>query len=642
VSASYIALSGSYNTFSGSASTRVTKIENNYATTGSNSFRADQSITGSLVVSSTITAQTLVVQTVTSSIVYSSGSNIFGSALSNTQTFTGSLNLTGSSHSIFGNLGIGTKNPIALLHLSSSSSTAAYIHSTGTANYASLNLTNNTTGYGYDIGFGGSTSIAPNCFYIYGGATASVKLAVASNGNIGIGTVIPSASLEVSGKVYVGGNTSNTNYQFLVKRGTDRNMGIGLQGTDLSIEFVNDIYTANVPTRIYANPLVLLGGNVGIGTNSPNYANLVISNSAVNSGNNSALVIGRATSLPSSAADYGNIFLFSTDGYAADKGGTISFGSQYGSSGGETRMSGIFGGKENATNGDYSGYLSFYTRLSGTEPAERMRITSGGNVGIGTNTPVTYGTRNLDVNGGAGSAYIVARGSNNAGTIELVFDGDGYMGTKSSHNLILRTADVEKMRITTGGSVLLGTSTNTGDIRLQVAASASWISGTFAGTGSTDKVVLGNLAGYTGASIGAHNSALTAWAQLNINPGGGAVYAGTVRLDTLSDQRVKDNIQPISGSLNKILQLNGKKFHLKDEPDDKIRYGFIAQDLEGILDEFVINSSRTFTKDDLVVENVKSIENWASSWAALLVEAIKELKATNDDLQTQINELKAI
>jgi hypothetical protein len=67
------------------------------ATTGSNSFRADQSITGSLVVSSTITAQTLVVQTVTSSIVYSSGSNIFGSALGDRQTFTGSVNITGSS-----------------------------------------------------------------------------------------------------------------------------------------------------------------------------------------------------------------------------------------------------------------------------------------------------------------------------------------------------------------------------------------------------------------------------------------------------------------------------------------------------------------------------------------------------------------
>ena len=99
VSASYISLSGSYTTFSGSASTRITENSSSiqqvsasqqqisasllnvisiFATTGSNSFRADQSITGSLVVSSTITAQTLVVQTVTSSIVYSSGSNIFG------------------------------------------------------------------------------------------------------------------------------------------------------------------------------------------------------------------------------------------------------------------------------------------------------------------------------------------------------------------------------------------------------------------------------------------------------------------------------------------------------------------------------------------------------------------------------------
>jgi hypothetical protein len=622
VSASYIALSGSYNTFSGSASTRVTQIENNYATTGSNSFRADQSITGSLVVSSTITAQTLVVQTVTSSIVYSSGSNLFGNTLGNTQTFTGSLNVTGSTHSIFGNLGIGTKNPIALLHLSSSSSTAAYIHSTGTGNYASLNLTNNTTGYGYDVGFGGSTSIAPNCFYIYGGDTPSVKLAVASNGNIGIGTVTPNASLEVNGKVYVNGNTGNTNYQFFVKRGTDRSMGIGLQGTDLSIEFVNDAFNANVPTRIYANPLVLLGGQVLIGTAT------TIFNSQVNINYNQSTYEGLA---------------ISTDkAYNLQPQPNLIFGGKYNSSGDYRQYATIQSYKDNTTNSDSAASLVFYTNGNSASVTERMRITSGGNVGIGTNTPVTYGTRNLDVNGGAGSAYIVARGSNNAGTIELVFDGDGYMGTKSSHNLILRTADVEKMRITTGGSVLLGTSTNTGDIRLQVAASTSWISGTFAGTGSTDKVVLGNLAGYTGASIGAHNSALSAWAQLNINPGGGAVYAGTVRLDTLSDERVKDNIQPISGSLNKVLQLNGKKFHLKDEPEDKIRYGFIAQDLEGILDEFVINSSRTFTKDDLVVENVKSIENWASSWAALLVEAIKELKATNDDLQTQINELKAI
>ena len=129
------------------------------------------------------------------------------------------------------------------------------------------------------------------------------------------------------------------------------------------------------------------GGNVGIGTTVPSYANLVISNASVNSGNNSAIANGRITALPSNASNYGNIYLFSTDSYAADKGGTISFGSQYGNIGGDTRMSAIFGGKENSLNLDFSGYLSFYTRLSGNQPTERMRITSGGNVGIGTTSP---------------------------------------------------------------------------------------------------------------------------------------------------------------------------------------------------------------------------------------------------------------
>jgi hypothetical protein len=124
ISSSYIALSASYNTFSGSASTRVTQIESTYATTGSNSFRANQSITGSLVVSSTITAQTLVVQTVTSSIVYSSGSNIFGSALGDIQTFTGSIYQTGSISAFAGSVGIGTTNPKLGLHVNSGASSS--------------------------------------------------------------------------------------------------------------------------------------------------------------------------------------------------------------------------------------------------------------------------------------------------------------------------------------------------------------------------------------------------------------------------------------------------------------------------------------------------------------------------------------
>jgi len=90
---------------SGSFSTRVTQIERTYATTGSNIYTGSQNILGAITASSalingTITAQTLVVTTISSSVVFSSGSNIFGNSTANTQTFTGSVNITGSTVSL--------------------------------------------------------------------------------------------------------------------------------------------------------------------------------------------------------------------------------------------------------------------------------------------------------------------------------------------------------------------------------------------------------------------------------------------------------------------------------------------------------------------------------------------------------------
>jgi len=73
-----------------------------FANTGSNAFVGTQNIngavaiTGSLTTTGAITAQTLNVQQVTSSIVYSSGSNIFGNSVSNTQSMTGSVGISGS------------------------------------------------------------------------------------------------------------------------------------------------------------------------------------------------------------------------------------------------------------------------------------------------------------------------------------------------------------------------------------------------------------------------------------------------------------------------------------------------------------------------------------------------------------------
>ena len=76
--------------FSGSA-----QYTGSFGITGS--LGITQNITASnALITGTVTAQTVVVQIVTSSIVYSSGSNIFGNELTNTQQLTGSVTVTGS------------------------------------------------------------------------------------------------------------------------------------------------------------------------------------------------------------------------------------------------------------------------------------------------------------------------------------------------------------------------------------------------------------------------------------------------------------------------------------------------------------------------------------------------------------------
>ena len=89
-----------------------------------------------------------------------------------------------------------------------------------------------------------------------------------------------------------------------------------------------------------------------------------------------------------------NVTILSTTTQAAGIGGTIGLGGLY--DGSNSTMFGVVrGGKENATSGNYAGYLSFDTVPNGGSITERMRITSAGDVGIGTSSPATI----LDVSG---------------------------------------------------------------------------------------------------------------------------------------------------------------------------------------------------------------------------------------------------
>jgi hypothetical protein len=81
------------------------------------------------------------------------------------------------------------------------------------------------------------------------------------------------------------------------------------------------------------------------------------------------------------------INLYNNGSVAANIGGTLQFSGTYRNSDFDSVVyASIFGGKENATDGNFAGYMSFRTYTHAGSFSERMRITSSGNVLIGTTT----------------------------------------------------------------------------------------------------------------------------------------------------------------------------------------------------------------------------------------------------------------
>jgi len=86
--------SASYAQQATSASYALNTTSASYA--ASSSYASNFNVSGNLVVGGDITATTIHVQTITSSIIFSSGSNIFGDATNDTQTLIGTVSVSGS------------------------------------------------------------------------------------------------------------------------------------------------------------------------------------------------------------------------------------------------------------------------------------------------------------------------------------------------------------------------------------------------------------------------------------------------------------------------------------------------------------------------------------------------------------------
>jgi hypothetical protein len=232
-----------------------------------------------------------------------------------------------------------------------------------------------------------STQDAYMAFHTALDGTVAEKLRITSDGKVGIGVAAPAFLLQtdvnysgatdwqVAGAFMNSALATTKSHQIYVGRAVGSTGFVGYyydSGTPANC-YASFGVSSSTPVRVWATGDTVLGtmtfaGKVGFGMTAPGYP----------------LCVAGAT--PANTYDC-TVEMRSTETTGAiNTGPALGFSICDGSGNWRTHAA-IRGMKENATVGQYGGYLSFLTRANGSTPAEAMRITSDGKVGIGVAAP---------------------------------------------------------------------------------------------------------------------------------------------------------------------------------------------------------------------------------------------------------------
>ena len=263
----------------------------------------------------------------------------------------------------------------------------------------------------------------------------------------------------------------------------------------------------------------------------------------------------------------------------------------------------------------------------GTNNTERMRIDSNGYLLVGktadnlTDAGQVFTTVGSSFTRSGGAACQFNRNTSDGEVIRLSKDGTtvGSIGTKS-FDLYIGKAESGLLFDVTGADGIRPFNTTAqgeSDANLDLGSSSARFKDLYLSGGIRNPS--GDLHFYTS---GGEDMRLETDGDLHVD---GNVIAYST---TISDERLKTDIERIDGALDKVCALSGYTFTYKH--DGKASAGVVAQEVEKVLPSAVIEKELAFQGGDQAYKIVQY-----DQLHGLLIEAIKEQ-------QEQINELKAM
>jgi ribosomal protein L35AE/L33A len=391
------------------------------------------------------------------------------------------------------------------------------------------------------------------------GTADTERARIDTSGNFGIGTTSPSYKLDVTGTGRFTSSVTASNFyaisssEIRLYNSNNTNWGTIKGSTDSTNGYIT-LTGGSGNGMIVAN-----SGNVGIGTSSPARTLSVVGGDAGSS--------GRIT------------LTHGTSGASLDLYVGISDGT------------GIL-----ANNNP----LWFYTNGS-----ERMRITSGGNVGIGTSSPFVGGNPAklqvrpaTDINigfqiGTADSTGIKLNAYNDAASVNVPMELNGSI-------MILKTGETERLRITSGGQILFG------------STSTPYNSALFRSSYGSN----------TYFSFGPNNNS-NSWVLWNDSGSGVYLTSGNSSWSSASDERLKNINSNIDNAVEKLMTLRTVNFSWKSDETKKENLGLIAQDVQKVFPQIIDKN----TLPNEINENTEYLGVRYVELVPVLIAAIQELES---------------